>query len=907
MADDSTKDDAPRQDDVGLPPGAKIGKYEVRERLGMGGQAIVYRCTDPTLDRDVAVKQISAHLAADPEFLNRFRREAQILARVGATQPAVITIHELLEDERGLFIVMEYVRGHTLEATIRDSGGPVEPRAALQILWRLAAALHDVHRAGIVHRDLKPGNIIITEGLRPKITDFGLAAAGSEQTSVLMGTTKYMAPELFEGKPADARADIYSLGFIAYEMLLGRKAFNEVFADVVRDKHSAAMRWMKWHGNEKVQAPSLRELNPSVPEPLSEIVAKMIAKNPDERFQSMEELGRAIKERFSPRARGAAAPAAPGREQAGGKAKRPHRRREPEPRSADVGPGDEGDELDLELDAPPTARIPRKRLSTPVKIALAGVAGLLIIAVGVFVGMHMGARRAVAAEDYGEAETLYEQGKLDYDREKLVGAAEMFESIRKQHAGTDAAAKASVMAHMARAHLAVLDGDWQAAAEQASQADDRLRAVQQGDRVSAAWVRATNDAVGGFETYRLNARAFAEAMEQARKELEAGRFDAAEATLRKQLEGVALTDRQRSRRDAFLRELRRQRVSTLFADAVEQGDTLSEQGDFAAADAAYDRAGGALDRPEAVEVLSTEELDSMQSRLSDKRSALEIDRRYAEALAAADAAPDKQEKIRYLEEAAKIKPSSELERRIGELRADIHYERAQGLRAAGDYEAAIAALETSLSHADRASVRRELEQLRAEMRQQEGISAGDAAAAAGDLQTALREYRKAAELGSTPELAEKINRTRYRIQLAEADRLRDAGRYDEAAAAYEQARQLRPQAGPEVDARLAALAQRRQYERLLAEGDERLEQRQWTRALDFYQQAEQVMSTEEVAQRQLQTKYLQNKAQGDEAMRRGNFREAIGYYKFAQGFRDTQEIRDLIAEAEAKAGGEEES
>ncbi|MFW6066477.1 MAG: serine/threonine-protein kinase, partial [Planctomycetota bacterium] len=290
MADNNAdkKNEEGQGHDVGLPPGAKIGKYEVRERLGIGGQAIVYRCYDPLLDREVAIKQISSHLAADEDFLNRFRREAQILARVGSTQPAVIDIHELLEDENGLFIVMEYVRGHTLAQTLNDTPGPVEPKAAVQLIWRLAAALHDVHAAGIVHRDLKPGNIIITPSLRPKITDFGLAAAGSEQTSMLMGTTKYMAPELFEGKPADARADIYSLGFIAYEMLLGREKFNEVFADVVRDKHAAAMRWMKWHGNEKVQAPPLHELNPSVPRALSDIVAGMIAKDPDERFQSME-------------------------------------------------------------------------------------------------------------------------------------------------------------------------------------------------------------------------------------------------------------------------------------------------------------------------------------------------------------------------------------------------------------------------------------------------------------------------------------------------------------------------------------------------------------------------------------------------------------------------------------------
>ena len=96
---------------IGLPPGVKIGKYEVKERLGMGGQSILYKCYDALLDRYVAIKQISGHLAEDPKFLERFRKEAQILARLGAQQPAIVSIHELLEDERGLFIVMEHVPG----------------------------------------------------------------------------------------------------------------------------------------------------------------------------------------------------------------------------------------------------------------------------------------------------------------------------------------------------------------------------------------------------------------------------------------------------------------------------------------------------------------------------------------------------------------------------------------------------------------------------------------------------------------------------------------------------------------------------------------------------------------------------------------------------------------------------
>ena len=261
MAEDNTG----RTEGVGLPTGAKIGKYEVCQRLSIGGQAIIYKCRDETLDRYVAVKQISTHLAADAEFLRRFRKEAQTLAGLASEQPAIVTIHELIEDERGLFIVMEYVSGRSLETILDETDGPIEPKAALQIIWRLAAGLHAVHSAGIVHRDMKPSNIIIGENLRVKIADFGVAASITGQTSMLLGTTKYMAPELFGGQRIDGRADIYSLGFVAYEMLAGREKFNETFSDIVRDKHSESLRWMKWHGNEKVQAPALHQVNPAIP------------------------------------------------------------------------------------------------------------------------------------------------------------------------------------------------------------------------------------------------------------------------------------------------------------------------------------------------------------------------------------------------------------------------------------------------------------------------------------------------------------------------------------------------------------------------------------------------------------------------------------------------------------------
>ncbi|OPX24400.1 MAG: hypothetical protein B1H04_02170, partial [Planctomycetales bacterium 4484_123] len=287
----------------GLRVGEELGKYRIVERLGTGGESIIYKAHDPVLDRYVAIKQIAPHLAADEQYRQRFYEIARRLAKLRCEE--VVFVHEFIQEPRGMFVVMEFVEGHTIETTLANQPGPVEPKAVLQIVWQVAAGLAEVHKAGIIHRDIKPGNLIVQEGLRVKITDFGVAAPAGVPASVRWGTARYIAPELLTGVQVDGRADIYSLGVVAYEMLLGREKFNEIFAEIVRDPdpNVERARWMKWHGDRSKVAPALHELDPSIPEALSRIVARMMAKDPEGRYRNVEELGRDIRASFSPRAR----------------------------------------------------------------------------------------------------------------------------------------------------------------------------------------------------------------------------------------------------------------------------------------------------------------------------------------------------------------------------------------------------------------------------------------------------------------------------------------------------------------------------------------------------------------------------------------------------------------------------
>jgi len=279
-----------------LKAGAKLGKYVVREQVATGGMAIIYKAYDSSLDRLVAVKQIAPHLAQDERFLERFRAEAQTLARLSSTQANIVNVHELIQQDGQLFLVMEYVEGTTLRALM--DRGPIPLQTGLGVLLSTALGLKAMHAQAIVHRDLTPANIMMARDGALKITDFGLIGHSGGKTSLPMGTTKYMAPEMFTGVPVDARADIYSLGMIAYEMFVGPDKFAEVFKDVLRDEKAQQVRWMHWHSNPTLRAPAIRDLQPGIPPLVAKIVERMTEKDPSKRFASADQIIRWLRRIF---------------------------------------------------------------------------------------------------------------------------------------------------------------------------------------------------------------------------------------------------------------------------------------------------------------------------------------------------------------------------------------------------------------------------------------------------------------------------------------------------------------------------------------------------------------------------------------------------------------------------------
>jgi tRNA A-37 threonylcarbamoyl transferase component Bud32/tetratricopeptide (TPR) repeat protein len=899
---------------VGLPVGAKIGKYEVTQRLGIGGQAIIYKGHDALLDRDVAIKQISTHLAADAKFLERFRREAKILARLGEEQPAIVTIHELLEDEKGLFIVMEFVAGHSLETALAANEEPMDPTAALRIIWRLAAALHDVHAAGIIHRDIKPSNIIVQEGLHPKITDFGVAASATGQTSMVMGTTKYMAPELFGEGTVDARADMYSLGVIAYEMLVGRRKFNEIFADVVRDKQSEALRWMKWHANRQVQAPPLHEVEPNVPEELSHIVAKMMAKDPADRYANMEMLGRAIKFGFSPRAKTAKRARGPRRAAEGRPAARG-----PLPVGEAPGGRRETAEVELEEAGTATAPLPKSAFSTRTKLILVGVIVASIIAIGVIAGLQFHwagqARARQAREAYDKAEAAYAaaiarpEGGTD-DLEKALRA---FAQVGTDFADTTAGAKASVRVHFCRAHVSLREGDWGATTEAQQRLQEQIYAVQRAGSAPQDWAQARDQELRDFRALHLGTRTFGEAMREARAALERDDFDGARRVINQRLgtpgADMRFTEPQKQAVADFRTEVGRRELTLLVSGLLASGDQLVGAARFDDAGKAYEQARARLKTDANTDrFLSDQQRQAMEATVAGKLKELDIERRYREAMAAAEQARLKGEKaaeMLALRKAQQVRPSAELAERIEKLELAIDLDAALALKREGRGAEAVAALQAYLKKdPDSAVAKAALDELLSGQRRDALLTAARAAVQQKDWAKALELFRQAYRIQATAEVEQEIVTCEYQIQLAVAYELVRAGKYDQALGAFEKCAAIDPSKVEEIKAIQAQVERQKEYERLLALGDAALQKEDWASARENYRKAKAVFPAKgaEADSRIKTTKYRENVRKGRRELSSGNKRSALGYLRIAKDNAQTPEevktVDELIAQAE---------
>jgi beta-lactam-binding protein with PASTA domain len=261
------------------------GRYRVLRKLGSGGMADVYAAEDHQLGRRVALKVLHRRFAEDQQFVERFRREAS--AAAGLQHPNIVAIFDRGEWDGTYYIAMELVEGRTLKEIVRDKG-PAPPEAAVDVTLQILRAARYAHKHGLVHRDIKPHNVLIDQDGRVRVTDFGIARAGTSditETGSVMGTAQYLSPEQAQGRPVDARSDLYSIGIVLYELLTGHVPFDAESPVTV-----ALMQ---------VSEPPVppHQVNPAIPAHVEAVVLRALEKDPDRRFQSADEFIAALEMR----------------------------------------------------------------------------------------------------------------------------------------------------------------------------------------------------------------------------------------------------------------------------------------------------------------------------------------------------------------------------------------------------------------------------------------------------------------------------------------------------------------------------------------------------------------------------------------------------------------------------------
>lgn len=382
------------------------GRYRIVRALGEGGMANVYLAHDLILDRDVSVKLLRLDLRDDPSTIRRFQREA--LAATELVNPNIVQVYDVGEENGMQYLVMEYVEGTDLKAYIKDHF-PIAYQEVIQIMEQILSAVQTAHAHNIIHRDLKPQNILIDQHKVAKITDFGIAVALSEhsltQTNTVLGSVHYLSPEQARGGMATKKSDIYSLGIILYELLTGTVPFEGETAVSIALKHFQS------------EIPSVREIDPRIPQALENVVLQATAKRPEDRYADAASMAADLKTALSPK-------------RAGEKKFTPEQNDDGETKVLPLSALSSATPLTAEADAKPTSathpqaeatvdkpgtkkgrkktRHPRRR-----KFLLAGLVILLLVA-GIFIGMALFRPQMTSVPDIkGQTEAVAESRLKD--------------------------------------------------------------------------------------------------------------------------------------------------------------------------------------------------------------------------------------------------------------------------------------------------------------------------------------------------------------------------------------------------------------------------------------------------------------------------------------------------------------
>jgi len=859
-----------------LKPGGHLGKYEIRGQLGTGGMAIVYKAHDPGLDRFVAIKQIAPHLAQDARFLERFRSEAQTLARLSSSQPNIVTVHELIQQDGQLYLVMECVEGTTLREMM--DRGPVALQTGLGVLLSTSLGLRAMHAQGIVHRDLSPANLMMAKDGTLKITDFGLIGHSGGRTSLPMGTTKYMAPEMFTGAPVDPRADIYSLGMIAYEMFVGPQKFAEAFKDVLRDERAQQVRWMHWHSNPALRAPPLKDLQPGIPPLVSKIVERMMDKDPSKRFAAADQIVRWLRRIFVMHVQNKSISATDSESM--------EKELDAEATGA-VGAAVRESKAGAlaSAAAPAKAQEPPGEKTAPLPVPkwtwkraafwAAVVAGPLIIASTALLIWKYTAeqkRMDIARNSQRMADDLFRSKAYADASKQYLQIVQDFRDL------PDVALYAMQHAMMSRAEDALEKKDWRTADEAASAAERKYEAAP-------AWV-------SNFRERFIKGREVEVKINDADLAQKSGDFEKAIAILSDlsaqnpdlRMPGdVKLND--------FIAELRDKLEMREYRRLVDEGKQAVAKGTPDAASDFFGRARKIRETPEILELIQSVENDRKASQFYTQAEKAVADGKWAEAR-------------NLYAEVLKYKPSEAVRKKMNNTQAEDLAAQAALLKQNGLVKEALALYvqvqQLNPQHADALAFIR----IQGQKETLENyIKAGDDAMGKEQWDSAINSY-----MSAQPLLDPKDTATKQRIdgQIAEA-RYRAAMKRAQDAFAqnqFDSARSLAAEAQGHKDSQevkdfLAQVDKRQQFKQHLDLGKELLAQGSYVKGLAAFQQAQKVEDGPDVQEFIRETQYRRYLVQGNSLMKDFKYQEALAMYRMAQRYTDGPEVQARIQQVMA--------
>ena len=843
-----------------LKPGVTLDKYEVREQVAAGGMAVIYKAYDPTLDRYVAIKQIAPHLALDEKFAVRFRTEAQTLARLSSSQANVVHVHELIQQDGQLYLVMEYVEGTTLRAMMDK--GPIPFQTGLGIMLSVSLGLRAMHAQGIVHRDLTPNNVMMARDGALKITDFGLIGHSGGRTSLPMGTTKYMAPEMFTGSPVDPRADLYSLGMIAYEMFAGPEKFAEAFRDVLRDEKAQQVRWMHWHSNAALRAPPLKDLQPGIPPLVSKVVERLLDKDPSRRFASADQVVKWLRKIFVMNVQA---------------------------KSVSV---QENEAIEKEMEADTAAPVPAARAGGASAGAVAAESGektaplpkaamtwqravfwaavvllpLVLAASGVIYWKY-----SEQSKRLGQASSAARVARDLFERREFAAAAQAYLEIMRKYPDLDnLVTEADRHVLMARAEESLDKREWEKADAYANQAQEKdAPALWQSD----------------FRNRFQKARDIEDKTNLAEAAAKAGDFEKAIAILTDLI--TRYPDLKAT--GEKLAELRDRIALREYRALVDQGKQEFEKRNLDAAEDLFEKGRQKRETPEVLEWAQKVALEKKLVQF------------YTEAEKAA-AAGKWSEAARLYEECLKLRPSEVIRQKMNNCRAEALVAEADLLKennlpdeATKKYTAALQfnpKHPKALDFLNRQGQAQKLAQF---------LSAGDEAKAKGDFEAAINSLQSARPLVD-PTDAAALKAIDDKITECKSQSLQGKSREALAQKDFAKAMQMALEAQAvsdtqEVKDLIALIKKTEQYTLSLNLGKELLTQANYLKALAELQAAQKIEDTQEVRDLITECQYRRFMARGNLLMNDRKYGEAKATFALVRRYRDTAEAQGREAEA----------